>query len=59
MTQRLKGVGVGSFPATGQYALKDVIYQDAGVYKCVGQSASNKKKLEVLNSVVVGVKGDF
>jgi hypothetical protein len=37
--------------------LKDVIYQDAGIYKCVGQSPSNKKKLEILNTVLVGVKG--
>lgn len=57
VTQRLKGVGVGSYTPTGQYSLKDVVYQDAGIYKCVGQSSSNKKKLEVLNTVVVGVKG--
>ncbi|XP_070504941.1 uncharacterized protein [Chironomus tepperi] len=57
VTQRLRGVGVGTFTATGQYSLKDIVYQDAGIYKCVGQSSSNKKKLEVLNSVIVGVKG--
>lgn len=57
VTQRLRGVGVGTFTATGQFSLKDIVYQDAGIYKCVGQSSSNKKKLEVLNSVIVGVKG--
>ena len=57
VTQRLRGVGVGTFTATGQYSLKDIVYQDAGIYKCIGQSSSNKKKLEVLNSVIVGVKG--
>jgi hypothetical protein len=51
-------MGVGSYTATGTYSLKDVVYQDAGVYKCVGQSSSNKKKLEVLNSVILGVKGE-
>jgi hypothetical protein len=59
VTQRLRGVGSGTFTPTGQYSLKDVVYQDAGIYKCVGQSPSNKKKLEVLNSVIVGVKGKW
>lgn len=42
---------------TGQHLLKDVAYHDAGIYKCIGQSATNKKKLEILHTVSVGVKG--
>ena len=59
ITSRLKGVGVGTYApsSNGQYALKDVVYQDAGIYKCVGQSPTNKKKLEVLNTIALGVKG--
>ncbi|KFB46490.1 AGAP011094-PA-like protein [Anopheles sinensis] len=39
---RLKGSG-----QTGQISLKDVVYQDAGTYKCVGQSSgSNRKRLD-------------
>lgn len=57
ITARLKGLGVGLTTPTGQFSLKDVVYQDAGTYKCIGQSAVNKKKLEVLNSVAVAVKG--
>jgi hypothetical protein len=59
ITSRLKGVGVGTYaaPSNGQYSLKDVVYQDAGIYKCVGQSPTNKKKLEVLNTIALGVKG--
>lgn len=57
ITSRLKGVGVGTYAPNGQYALKDVVYQDAGIYKCVGQSPTNKKKLEVLNTIALGVKG--
>lgn len=57
ITSRLKGVGVGTYAPNGQYSLKDVVYQDAGIYKCVGQSPTNKKKLEVLNTIALGVKG--
>lgn len=57
VTSRLKGVGVGTYAPNGQYSLKDVVYQDAGIYKCVGQSPTNKKKLEVLNTIALGVKG--
>ena len=57
VTSRLKGIGVGSYAPSGQYSLKDVVYQDAGIYKCVGQSPTNKKKLEVLNTIALGVKG--
>lgn len=58
ITARLKGLGVGLTTPTGQFSLKDVVYQDAGTYKCIGQSTVNKKKLEVLNSVAVAVKGE-
>lgn len=58
ITSRLKGVGVGTYAPNGQYSLKDVVYQDAGIYKCVGQSPANKKKLEVLNTIALGVKGN-
>lgn len=60
VTSRLKGLGVGTYttPPNGQYALKDVVYQDAGIYKCIGQSPTNKKKLEVLNTIALGVKGE-
>ncbi|XP_053677151.1 uncharacterized protein LOC128727278 [Anopheles nili] len=62
-TARLKGLGSGSYAQTGQLSLKDVVYQDAGTYKCVGQSATtaaaagNRKKLEVLQTVSIAVKG--
>ncbi|GAB0086968.1 uncharacterized protein DMENIID0001_012050 [Sergentomyia squamirostris] len=58
VTARLKGLGVGLSTPTGQSMLKDVVYQDAGVYKCIGQSAATKKKLEVLHTVAVAVKGE-
>ncbi|EDW79744.1 uncharacterized protein Dwil_GK17853 [Drosophila willistoni] len=57
ISARLRGLGYGSSQPTGQFSLKDVMYQDAGIYKCVGQSLANKKKLEVLQSVTVSVKG--
>ncbi|XP_030388235.1 uncharacterized protein LOC115634559 [Scaptodrosophila lebanonensis] len=57
VSARLRGLGYGSSIPTGQFSLKDVMYQDAGTYKCVGQSPANKKKLEVLQSVTVSVKG--
>lgn len=57
ITARLKGLGVGLTTPTGQFSLKDVVYQDAGTYKCIGQSAVNKKKLEILNAVSIAVKG--
>ncbi|XP_017068964.1 irregular chiasm C-roughest protein [Drosophila eugracilis] len=57
ISARLRGLGHGSSQPTGQFTLKDVMYQDAGMYKCVGQSPTNKKKLEVLQSVTVSVKG--
>ncbi|XP_059622894.1 uncharacterized protein LOC132266076 [Phlebotomus argentipes] len=57
VTARLKGLGAGLSTPTGQSILKDVVYQDAGVYKCIGQSPSTKKKLEVLHTVAVAVKG--
>ncbi|XP_034479198.1 uncharacterized protein LOC117785349 [Drosophila innubila] len=57
VSARLRGLGYGSSQPTGQFSLKDVMYQDAGTYKCVGQSLANKKKLEVLQSVIVAVKG--
>ncbi|XP_001361613.5 uncharacterized protein tei isoform X1 [Drosophila pseudoobscura] len=57
ISARLRGLGYGSSQPTGQFSLKDVMYQDAGVYKCVGQPLANKKKLEVLQSVTVSVKG--
>lgn len=49
---------MGTYAPNGQYSLKDVVYQDAGIYKCVGQSPTNKKKLEVLNTIALGVKGN-
>lgn len=58
-TSRLRGLGDrGSLPS-GQYSLRDAVYQDAGIYKCVGQSASSKKKVEVLHTVSVGVRGEY
>ncbi|XP_043645522.1 hemicentin-1 [Drosophila teissieri] len=57
ISARLRGLGYGSSQPTGQFSLKDVMYQDAGMYKCVGQSPTNKKKLEVLQSVTLSVKG--
>lgn len=57
ITARLKGLGVGLTTPTGQFSLKDVVYQDAGTYKCIGQSTVNKKKLEILNAVSIAVKG--
>lgn len=57
ITARLKGLGVGISTPTGQFSLKDVVYQDAGTYKCVGQSSTNRKKLEVLQTVSIAVKG--
>nr|XP_041631761.1 uncharacterized protein LOC108080851 isoform X2 [Drosophila kikkawai] len=56
ISARLRGLGYGSSQPTGQFSLKDVMYQDAGMYKCVGQSPANKKKLEVLQSLTVSVK---
>uniref|UniRef100_A0A182M2F0 Ig-like domain-containing protein n=1 Tax=Anopheles culicifacies TaxID=139723 RepID=A0A182M2F0_9DIPT len=55
-TTRLKGHGTGSYAQTGQFSLKDVVYQDAGTYKCVGQSASNRKKLEPHHTPSVAVR---
>ncbi|XP_059224783.1 uncharacterized protein LOC106083260 [Stomoxys calcitrans] len=57
VTARLRGLGHGLSLPTGQVSLKDVVYQDAGTYKCIGQSPQNKKKLEVLQTVGVTVKG--
>ncbi|XP_073846288.1 irregular chiasm C-roughest protein teiresias [Musca autumnalis] len=57
VTARLRGLGHGLSSPTGQVSLKDVVYQDAGTYKCIGQSPQNKKKLEVLQTVGVSVKG--
>lgn len=57
INQRLRGLGIGSSMPTGTYSLKDVVYQDAGFYKCVGQSPNNKKKLEVLHTLSLNVKG--
>lgn len=59
VTARLRGLGHGLSSPTGQVSLKDVVYQDAGTYKCIGQSPQNKKKLEVLQTVGVTVKGKF
>uniref|UniRef100_A0A182ISF1 Ig-like domain-containing protein n=1 Tax=Anopheles atroparvus TaxID=41427 RepID=A0A182ISF1_ANOAO len=51
-TVRLKGPGgSGGYGQTGQVSLKDVVYQDAGTYKCVGQSPTNRKKLDVPQTV--------
>ncbi|XP_052873244.1 uncharacterized protein LOC128278555 [Anopheles cruzii] len=57
VTARLKGLGTGIYTPTGHFSLKDVVYQDAGTYKCVGQSSNNRKKLEVLQTVSIAVKG--
>ncbi|XP_055855752.1 uncharacterized protein LOC129918993 isoform X2 [Episyrphus balteatus] len=58
VTARLRGLGHGLTPATGQFSIKDVIYQDAGTYKCIGHSTkNNKKRLEVLQTVGLLVKG--
>ncbi|XP_036231698.2 uncharacterized protein tei [Bactrocera oleae] len=57
VTARLRGLGHGLTTPTGQFSLKDVVYHDAGTYKCIGQSPANKKKLEVLQTVGVTVKG--
>uniref|UniRef100_A0A1A9WIW1 Ig-like domain-containing protein n=1 Tax=Glossina brevipalpis TaxID=37001 RepID=A0A1A9WIW1_9MUSC len=59
VTARLRGLGHGLSTPTGQFSLKDVVYQDAGTYKCIGQSPMNKKKLEVLQTVAVTVKADM
>ena len=56
-TARLKGLGIGPSTPSGQYSMKDVVYQDAGIYKCIGQNTANKKKMEVLNTISLGVKG--
>ncbi|ETN65061.1 hypothetical protein AND_003179 [Anopheles darlingi] len=42
-TVRMKGPGSGGFSSygpAGQLSLKDVVYQDAGTYKCVGHQSS-------------------
>lgn len=57
INQRLRGLGVGSSIPTGIFSLKDVVYQDAGTYKCVGQNPNNKKKLDVLHTLSLNVKG--
>jgi hypothetical protein len=57
MTARLKGLGVGLYAPNGQFSLKDVVYQDAGTYKCIGQNVVNRKKLEILQSVNIAIKG--
>ncbi|XP_053668118.1 uncharacterized protein LOC128718520 [Anopheles marshallii] len=54
---RLKGLGTGSYAQTGQFSLKDVVYQDAGTYKCVGQSTGNRKKFEVHHTPSHAVRG--
>ncbi|XP_050080083.1 uncharacterized protein LOC126567817 [Anopheles maculipalpis] len=54
---RLKGTGSGSYTQTGQLSLKDVVYQDAGTYKCVGQSTGNRKKLDVHHTGSTAVRG--
>lgn len=59
VSARLRGLGVGLTTPTGQFSLKDVVYQDAGVYKCIGQSPNNKKKVEVIHTVAVQVKGKY
>lgn len=59
VTARLRGLGHGLTTPTGQFSLKDVVYHDAGTYKCIGQSPTNKKKLEVLQTVGVTVKGEL
>lgn len=57
MTARLKGLGVGLYSPNGQFSLKDVVYQDAGTYKCIGQNVVNRKKLEILQTVNIAIKG--
>lgn len=57
INQRLRGLGVGSSMPIGIFSLKDVVYQDAGTYKCVGQNPNNKKKLDVLHTLSLNVKG--
>lgn len=61
VTAKLRGLGIGLTTPTGQFSLKDVVYQDAGVYKCIGQSATttagSKKKVEIIHTVAVQVKG--
>lgn len=59
VSARLRGLGAGLTTPTGQFSLKDVVYQDAGIYKCIGQSMANKKKLEVVHTVAVQVKGEY
>lgn len=56
-SNRLRGLGAGLSMPTGQSMLKDVVYQDGGIYKCIGQNPNNKKKMEVLQTVAVAVKG--
>lgn len=56
-SNRLRGLGAGLSMPTGQSMLKDVVYQDGGIYKCIGQNPNNKKKMEVLHTVAVAVKG--
>lgn len=56
-TSRLRGLGTGTYTPTGQFSLKDVVYSDAGSYKCIGQSVNNKRKLEIVKTVSVSVKG--
>ncbi|EDO64474.1 AGAP011094-PA [Anopheles gambiae str. PEST] len=53
---RVKGSGAGRHTQTGQFSLKDVVYQDAGTYKCVGQSGAGRKKLELQPTASVAVK---
>ncbi|XP_052873243.1 uncharacterized protein LOC128278554 [Anopheles cruzii] len=52
---RLKGLSGHSY---GQLSLKDVVYQDAGTYKCVGQSqpGNHRTKPEVPRTVSLAVK---
>ena len=50
---------MGLTTPTGQFSLKDVVYQDAGIYKCIGQSPTNKKKVEIIHTVAVQVKGKW
>lgn len=57
VNSRLRGLGAGLSTPTGIYSLKDIVYQDAGTYKCVGQSVANKKKVEVLHTMSLNVKG--
>lgn len=57
VNSRLRGLGSGLSTPTGIFSLKDIVYQDAGTYKCVGQTPTNKKKLEVLHTMSLNVKG--